>query len=136
MGKILLEKLKNANRDSDCESMLNSSTVGKIAKICVNYPRSTYLVVGQHKMNNIIKELCYFPCNGSDDIKKKLRRTSKEKFIQKINDNIEAYTVYEKNGEYSCGARINVVANTYLRTDPNNIEADNLENLPEFGYDK
>ena len=43
-----------------------------------------------------------------------------------------ARTKYRRYGIWVDGEEVHVVDNKYLRTDNNNIKADNLENLPEY----
>ena len=44
----------------------------------------------------------------------------------------KARTKYNRYGFWWDGEEIHVVDNSYLRTDNNNIKADNLENLPRY----
>ena len=44
----------------------------------------------------------------------------------------QARTKYSRYGFWFDGKEIHVVDNSYLRTDNNNIKADNLENLPRY----
>lgn len=60
------------------------------------------------------------------------RLMTKEEIIKEIKDNKQtAITTYIENGNcYRKGEFIQVVANEYLRTDKNDIEEDNLGELP------
>ena len=51
-------------------------------------------------------------------------------FIEKQHGQVK--TKYYRNGRWIVGEDVHVVEHAYLRTDANNIKADNLENLPEF----
>ncbi len=51
-------------------------------------------------------------------------------FIEKQHGQVQ--TKYYRNGRWVVGEDVRVVDGQYLRTDANNIKADNLENLPEF----
>lgn len=58
---------------------------------------------------------------------------SRASVINLINQGYTVYTVYsDGHGGWQWGARVRVYRNYYLRTDDNQIEADNLGNLPEF----
>ena len=60
-------------------------------------------------------------------------RCTKAGMIKFINDNPGcAHTKYYRYGRLYDGEEIHVVDNSYLRTDKNNIKADNLENLPRY----
>lgn len=60
-------------------------------------------------------------------------RYTKADMIKVINDNPGcAHTKYYRYGRWCDGEEIHVVDNSYLRTDKNNIKADNLENLPRY----
>ena len=61
------------------------------------------------------------------------KRCSKADMIRFINANPgHARTKYVRGGRWCDGEEIRVVDNSYLRTDNNNIKADNLENLPRY----
>ena len=61
------------------------------------------------------------------------KRFTKTDMIKFINDKPDcAHTKYYRNGRWCDGEEIRVVDNSYLRTDKNNIKADNLENLPRY----
>ena len=61
------------------------------------------------------------------------KRCSKADMIHFINANPgHARTKYVRCGRWCDGEEIHVVDNSYLRTDNNNIKADNLENLPRY----
>lgn len=58
---------------------------------------------------------------------------TKWEMINFINQNPNCTkTKYYKNGTWYTGEDVHVVDNRYLRTDSNNIKADNLGNLPRF----
>lgn len=60
-------------------------------------------------------------------------RCTKADMIKFINDNPGcAHTKYYRFDRWYDGEEIHVVDNSYLRTDKNNIKADNLENLPRY----
>lgn len=60
-------------------------------------------------------------------------RCTKAGMIKFINDDPGcAHTKYYRYGRWYDGEEIHVVDNSYLRTDKNNIKADNLENLPKY----
>lgn len=60
-------------------------------------------------------------------------RSSKVDMIKFINDNPGCvHTKYYRFGRWYDGEEIHVVDNKYLRTDKNDIKADNLENLPRY----
>ena len=53
--------------------------------------------------------------------------------ISFINQNPgQVKTKFLRNGFWYIGEEVHVVENSYLRTDANNIKADNLGNLPRF----
>lgn len=61
------------------------------------------------------------------------KRRTKADMIKFINDNPgSVHTKYYRFGRWYDGEEIHVVDNSYLRTDKNNIKADNLENLPRY----
>ena len=58
---------------------------------------------------------------------------NKKGMIDFINQNPnQAKTKYYRNGRWVEGEIIRVVDNSYLRTDANNIKADNLGSLPRY----
>lgn len=58
---------------------------------------------------------------------------TKQEMIDFINNNPNCTkTKYYQNGSWHIGEDVRVVDNSYLRTDANNIKADNLSSLPEF----
>ena len=58
---------------------------------------------------------------------------SKKDMISFINQNPgQVKTKFLRNGFWYIGEEVHVVENSYLRTDANNIKADNLGNLPRF----
>lgn len=57
---------------------------------------------------------------------------SKQSVIDFINDGNAVKTKYRRNYSWVVGEDVHVVDNRYIRTDKNNIKADNLENLPEY----
>ncbi len=58
---------------------------------------------------------------------------TKQQMINFINNNPNyTKTKYLRNGVWCVGEDVRVVDNRYLRTDSNNIKADNLGNLPRF----
>lgn len=61
---------------------------------------------------------------------------SKEEIVNKINSKYTFVTILKtKDGEWAKGEDVRVYSrnrNSYLRTDSNSIEADNLGELPEF----
>lgn len=58
---------------------------------------------------------------------------TKQQMIDFINQNPDCTkTKYLKNGSWYVGEDVHVVDNRYLRTDGNNIKADNLGNLPRY----
>lgn len=58
---------------------------------------------------------------------------TKREMINFINANPNsAKTKYYRYGSWHVGEDVRVVDNAYLRTDANNIKADNLGELPEF----
>ena len=58
---------------------------------------------------------------------------SKREMIACINKNPGVTkTKYLRYGNWAVGEDVRVVDNSYLRTDANNIKADNLGNLPEY----
>ena len=61
------------------------------------------------------------------------QRCNKTTMIRFINEN-PGYvrTKYVRYGKWCDGEEVHVVDNKYLRTDKNNIKADNLENLPRY----
>ena len=61
------------------------------------------------------------------------KRCTKADMIKFINNNPgRVHTKYYRFGRWNDGEEIRVVDNSYLRTDKNNIKADNLENLPRY----
>lgn len=74
-------------------------------------------------------------CQIAEDEGKKMGTGSfetRENVIKQINNNLIFKTAIHKEGTtYTVGDKIVVVAGKYLRTDGNNIEEDNLGNLPE-----
>lgn len=61
------------------------------------------------------------------------KRCGKADMIRFINANPgHARTKYVRGGRWCDGEEIHVVDDSYLRTDSNNIKADNLENLPRY----
>lgn len=57
---------------------------------------------------------------------------TKESVINFINDGNSVKTKYYRNGKWNIGEDVRVVDNSYLRTDANNIKADNLGSLPRY----
>lgn len=61
------------------------------------------------------------------------KRCTKADMIKFINNNPgRVHTKYYRFGRWNDGEEIHVVDNSYLRTDKNNIKADNLEDLPRY----
>ena len=89
----------------------------------VHYKTDTYgneLYISAVKWTNSLNEDAYKQC-------------SKDEMINFIKAHPgEAKTKYRYNGVWRVGEEIHVVDNSYLRTDNNNIKADNLGNLPRF----
>ena len=78
------------------------------------------LYISEMKWTNALSENAY-------------KRCTKAGMIKFINDKPGcAHTKYYRNGRWCDGEEIRVVDNSYLRTDKNNIKADNLENLPRY----
>ena len=62
-----------------------------------------------------------------------IQTCTKNAMINFINQNLgHVKTKYLRNGIWYIGEEVHVVENSYLRTDANNIKADNLGNLPRF----
>ena len=89
----------------------------------VHYTKDSYgneLYISEMKWTNSLSENAYNECSKAD-------------MIKFINDNPGcAHTKYYRYGRWYDGEEIHVVDNSYLRTDKNNIKADNLENLPRY----
>ena len=61
------------------------------------------------------------------------QESTKKQMIDFINKNPNCTkTKYVRNGFWTMGEDVRVVANQYLRTDANHIAKDNLENLPRY----
>jgi len=59
----------------------------------------------------------------------------REQVIKALNDNKTFVTIVKSDGKWSKGQevrRVTINRTDYIRTDKNQTEADNLENLPEF----
>lgn len=62
-----------------------------------------------------------------------VRECSKHEMIDFINKNPDCTkTKYFRYGRWYVGEDVHVVDNSYLRTDGNNIKADNLGSLPRY----
>lgn len=61
-----------------------------------------------------------------------IKEYTKQAVIDFINNGNAVKTKYRRNYAWKIGEDVHVVDNRYLRTDSNNIKADNLENLPEY----
>lgn len=89
----------------------------------IHYTKDSYgneLYISEMKWTNALSENAY-------------KRCTKAGMIKFINDKPGcAHTKYYRNGRWCDGEEIRVVDNSYLRTDKNNIKADNLENLPRY----
>ncbi len=60
---------------------------------------------------------------------------TREEIIKSIDNNITFLTIYKRDDKWNKGSEVRKVKINnyfYLKTDPNNKEEDNLENLPEF----
>ena len=61
--------------------------------------------------------------------------TSREMIVQAIENNVSFVTAYQKENSWSRGDNVGIIRvnhQKFIRTDGNNIEADNLGELPEF----
>lgn len=89
----------------------------------VHYAKDSYgneLYISEMKWTNTLAENADNQCAKVD-------------MIKFINDNPGCvHTKYYRFGRWYDGEEIHVVDNSYLRTDKNNIKADNLENLPRY----
>ncbi|MCK5598698.1 DUF3892 domain-containing protein [bacterium] len=59
----------------------------------------------------------------------------REKVVEYLDSGKEIMTILNKNGEWSRGKQVHVITikkKKFIRTDPNEKEEDNLEELPEF----
>lgn len=86
---------------------------------------------GNKPLSNAITELY---CRVAEDEGKSMGVGSfqtKANVINQIKNGLVFKTAILKEGKYHVGDKIIVVADKYLRTDGNNIEEDNLGNLPE-----
>ncbi len=63
---------------------------------------------------------------------KKEIKHSKKEIIKYINEGYKFKTMYYYNNEWRIGEDVHVVDGEYLRTDANNIKADNLANLLSY----
>ena len=89
----------------------------------VHYETDRYgneLYISRMKWTNTLSENAYKECTKAEMID----------FINKHPG--YARTKYVQYGSWCDGEEIHVVDNSYLRTDNNNIKADNLENLPRY----
>ena len=59
-------------------------------------------------------------------------RYSKQAIINYINNGNPVKTKYYRYNGWNVGEDVRVVDNAYLRTDANNIKADNLGSLPRY----
>ncbi len=89
----------------------------------VHYEKDSYgneLYISKMKWTNTLSESATNEC-------------TKAEMIAFINQNSgQAKTKYNRYGFWFDGEEIHVVDNRYLRTDNNNIKADNLESLPRY----
>ena len=84
-------------------------------------------------------QIMSLPCvidDGGLPLKRNQREFMKEAVIERIEKGSTFVTMFYKSGEWTRGANVRVqkAANgkKHLRTDPNNIDADNLGNLPKI----
>jgi hypothetical protein len=59
---------------------------------------------------------------------------SRPKLIEDIEGGKKVITVYRHAGQWRLGAAVHVTSKGYLRTDRNDVEEDNLGDLPEFSW--
>ena len=89
----------------------------------VHYEKDSYgneLYISKMKWTNNLSENAVKECTKADMIA----------FIKQHPG--QARTKYNRYGFWFDGEEIHIVDDSYLRTDSNNIKADNLENLPRY----
>lgn len=102
--------------------------MAQLAKFAIIKVR--YNAAGTH-----IEKVMRCPLDANNNVGVEEERTRLQ-IVDAINNKGFTYmTFIKENGKYKPGAKVRVVAikgNDWLRTDDNNIEKDNLGNLPTF----